>query len=358
MSFTANRWLGIRLEFFGSMVVFAAAFFAVVSRNQIDPGLAGLSISYALRLTSNLNWLVRMSTDVENNLVSVERCVQYTKLDTEKPFHIPENTPPADWPSKGAISIKNLQLRYRESLPLVLKGVTLDIKPQEKIGVVGRTGSGKSSLMLALFRIVEPVSGTIDIDGRNILTMGLHDLREKLSIIPQDATLFTGSIRSNLNPFQSDSDTLRVPYTEQQLWSAIDAVGLRSQVNKMEGKLDAKVSEFGENLSVGTRQLLCLARALLKRSRILVMDEATANVDFETDELIQKTIRREFVNVTVLTIAHRINTIMDYDRVIVLDDGNVIEFDSPRNLCQDTSSAFFNLAQQAGVLRKKEDLLI
>jgi len=187
----------------------------------------------------------------------------------------------------------------------------------------------------------------------------LHDLRDKLSIIPQDATLFTGTIRSNLCPFQAETNSSR-NYTDAQLWAAVDAVGLRSQIEKMDGKLESKVSEYGENLSVGTRQLLCLARALLKRSRILVMDEATANVDFETDELIQKTIRKEFVNVTVLTIAHRINTIMDYDRVIVLDKGTVVEFDSPRNLCQHPSSAFYSLAQQAGVLekkRKRDDLL-
>jgi len=242
--------------------------------------------------------------------------------------------------------MKNVRLRYRPGLPEVLKGVSLEIKPKEKIGVVGRTGAGKSSLMLALFRIVEPSDGQIEIDGQNILRMGLHDLREQLSIIPQDATLFTGTIRSNLDPFDK--------YPEDQLWGAIDAVGMRNQIEKMEKKLEAPVSEYGENLSGGTRQLLCLARALLKRSRILVMDEATANVDFETDELIQTTIRREFVDVTVITIAHRINTIMDYDRVIVLDQGQVVEFDSPQKLCQDSGSAFFSLAQQAGVLEKKK----
>jgi len=316
-------------------------FFAVVARDSIDPGLSGLSVSYALRLTGNLNWLVRMSTDVENNLISVERCVQFTQLETEADFKR-EFEPPKNWPEKGAIIFKDLKMRYREGLPLVLNGINANIKPREKIGICGRTGSGKSSLMLALFRIIEAAEGTIEIDGLDIKTLGLHDLRSQIAIIPQDPTLFTGSIRSNLDPF--------LKYTDDEIWRALEAVEVKNQILSMGDQLDARVTEYGENLSVGTRQLLCLARALLKRSNILVMDEATANVDFETDTLIQKAIRKEFKDVTVLTIAHRINTIMDSTRILVLSAGTVVEFDRPEVLLKNEASAFYGLAKQAGLI--------
>eukprot|EP01126_Amoeba_proteus_P060740 TRINITY_DN8075_c0_g1_i2.p1 TRINITY_DN8075_c0_g1~~TRINITY_DN8075_c0_g1_i2.p1 ORF type:complete len:628 (+),score=126.26 TRINITY_DN8075_c0_g1_i2:254-1885(+) len=345
MAFTANRWLGVHLEFLGSCIVFAASFFAVISRETIDPGVAGLSITYALRLTANLNWLVRMSTDVENNLIAVERCIQFTELQLEAPYDKPYQ-PSSGWPQKGAVSIQDLSLRYREGLPLVLKGVSADIKPREKIGVVGRTGAGKSSLMLALFRIVEPAGGTVVIDGEDITQLGLRDLRSKLAIIPQDATLFSGTIRSNLSPFGLHDD--------KQLWNALEQVGLKEQVTAMPDQLDSRVAEYGENISVGSRQLMCLARAILRKSKILVMDEATANVDFETDALIQQTIRKTFKDVTVLTIAHRINTIMDSDRVMVLDQGKISEFDTPDRLISNSSSAFFSLAKEAGVLTEEQ----
>jgi len=296
-------------------------------------------------LTSNLNWLVRMSTDVENNLISVERCIQFTQITTEADFKGP-NEPPMDWPDKGVIVFKDLQMRYRENLPLVLKGVNASIKPREKIGIVGRTGSGKSSLMLALFRIVEPAHGTIVIDGQDIKQLGLHDLRSKLAIIPQDPTLFTGTIRSNMDPFNS--------FTDEKIWRALEAVEMRDAIMCMDHQLDAPIVEYGENLSVGMRQLLCLARALLKRSKILVMDEATANVDYETDALIQKAIRREFQDVTVLTIAHRINTILDCNRVLVLDAGQVVEFNTPQELLNDEKSVFYSLAKEAGLVTGKK----
>jgi len=302
--------------------------------------LAGLSITYALQLTGQLNWLVRMSTEVETNLISVERCTQYIRLEVENP-PILEFRPPLTWPSQGAISIQNLCLRYRKGLPLVLNGINCHIKPKEKIGIVGRTGSGKSSLMLALVRIVEPEMGSIRIDDLDIQNIGLDDLRSKLALIPQDPTLFTGTIKSNLDPFCEHSD--------EEIWHALEATSIADQVKQMNSGLESPVSEFGENLSVGTRQLMCLARAILTDSKILVMDEATASVDFETDTLIQKTIRREFANVTVLTIAHRVNTILDSDRVMVLSDGQITEFDSPSMLLKNDQSAFFSLVKEAGV---------
>eukprot|EP01128_Nolandella_sp_AFSM9_P006332 TRINITY_DN3225_c5_g1_i1.p1 TRINITY_DN3225_c5_g1~~TRINITY_DN3225_c5_g1_i1.p1 ORF type:complete len:1698 (-),score=443.16 TRINITY_DN3225_c5_g1_i1:254-4717(-) len=340
----SNRWLAFRLEFVGAIVILAAAFFSVVQRSTIAAGLAGLSLTYALQLTGSLNWLVRMSTEVENNLVAVERLDEYGAIEVEAPPRM-QPPPPSSWPASGCITFDQVEMRYRPGLPLVLKKVSLDIKSCEKVGVVGRTGAGKSTLMLALFRIVEPSAGKVIIDGIDIGTMGLDDLRERLAIIPQDPTLFTGTIRSNLDPFEK--------YSDAELWRSLEAVSLQEQVKDMEGSLDSEVAEFGENLSVGTRQLMCLARALLRQSNILVMDEATASVDFETDSLIQETIKTAFKDVTVLTIAHRINTIMDSDRVIVMDKGEVIEFDSPANLLKKKTSLFYSLANQGGAIKDK-----
>lgn len=344
LSTTANRWLGLRLEFVGTCVVFGSALFAVVSRNTLAAGLVGLSLTYALQLTSNLNWMVRMSTDVENELVAVERCIQYTELEPEAAL-IVSPRPSASWPENGAITFDNLSLRYREGLPLVLRGITCKIRAREKIGVVGRTGAGKSSLMNALFRITEAAGGSIAIDGVPILNVGLEDLRSRLAIIPQDPTLFAGTVRSNLDPFNI--------YTDEEIWRALGNVYLREQVETMGKGLNSPVTEFGENLSVGSRQLMCLARALLRNPRILIMDEATASIDYKSDEKIQKTIREQFSNATVLTIAHRIATIADSDRVMVLDFGKLIEFDTPANLLQNPHSLFASLAKKSKEAKKE-----
>lgn len=336
----ANRWLTIRLETVGNLVVFAAAFFAVLEKENVPAGLVGLSITYALQLTFQLNMLVRMSAQTENNLVAVERCAEYAELPSEAPVETP-NDPGKNWPSQGQIEIRDLSFRYRPGLPLVLNRVTCTIKPREKIGVVGRTGAGKSSLMLALFRFNEPEDdgGTIRIDGVDISKIGLNKLRRSLAIIPQEPVLFAGTIRSNLDPF--------FEYSDEELFDSLRAVSLFDYVTKLEFKLEAPVSENGENHSVGTRQLLCLARALLRKAKIIVMDEATASIDFETDSLIQKTIRREFGYATVLTIAHRINTILDSTRVIVLDQGSIVEFDTPQNLQANEKSIFYSLVKEA-----------
>uniref|UniRef100_A0A6B2KWH8 Uncharacterized protein n=1 Tax=Arcella intermedia TaxID=1963864 RepID=A0A6B2KWH8_9EUKA len=338
---SCNRWLGIRLELVGTIVVFCAALFAVLQRSQVNSSLAALSLTYSLKLTGTLNAVIRFATETENGLVSVERCTQYSELKVEADA-ITDTRPPQNWPKDGAIVFDDVRLRYREGLPLVLKGVSLKIKPQEKIGVVGRTGAGKSSLMLSLFRIVELVSGRILIDGLDISKIGLTDLRSRLAIIPQEPTLFTGTIRSNLDPFEQ--------YQDEQIWNSLIAVGLEEQITQMKEGILTAVSENGENLSVGTRQLMCLARAVLRRSKILVMDEATASVDLNTDMMIQQTIRKEFKNVTVLTIAHRINTIIDCDKVLVLENGQVAEFAPPDVLLKDKNSIFYSLANEAGII--------
>eukprot|EP01119_Soliformovum_irregulare_P026270 TRINITY_DN9993_c3_g2_i1.p1 TRINITY_DN9993_c3_g2~~TRINITY_DN9993_c3_g2_i1.p1 ORF type:complete len:1457 (+),score=483.96 TRINITY_DN9993_c3_g2_i1:233-4372(+) len=345
----ANRWLGVRLEFIGTLVVTMAAGLAVIEKGNIEPGIAGLAITYALQLTGSLNWLVRMATEVETQMVSIERAMDYVELRTEAAEHIPSTEPKSDWPAEGAIAFEDVELRYREGLDLVLRGISMKIRPREKVGVVGRTGAGKSSLMLALFRMVELSGGKITIDGVDISTIGTYALRSKLSIIPQDPTLFTGTIRDNLDPFNERTDL--------QIWEALGSVNLKDTIEKLPLKLEAPVVQYGDNFSVGQKQLLCLCRALLRRSTILVMDEATAAVDFETDALIQKTIRQEFKDVTVLTIAHRINTIIDYDKVLVLDKGLVAEFDRPDVLLNDPTTIFSHMNRKHVATQEDVDIM-
>uniref|UniRef100_A0A8C1G117 Uncharacterized protein n=1 Tax=Cyprinus carpio carpio TaxID=630221 RepID=A0A8C1G117_CYPCA len=336
----SNRWLAMRLESLGNLVVFFAALFAVISRDSLKSGLVGLSISYALNVTQTLNWLVRMTSELETNIVAVERVREYAEIENEAPW-ITSNRPPDDWPTAGNIGLDNYKVRYRPELELILHGITCDIASTEKIGIVGRTGAGKSSLTNCLFRIIEASEGRILIDGIDISTLGLHDLRSRLTIIPQDPVLFSGTLRMNLDPFEKSSD--------EEIWSVLELAHLKDYVRGLPAGLQHEVSEGGENLSVGQRQLLCLARALLRKSRILILDEATAAVDLETDDLIQNTIRREFSHCTVLTIAHRLNTILDSSRVMVLDSGKIVEFDSPSVLLNNQQGHFYSMAKDAGI---------
>ncbi|KAJ5665324.1 Metal resistance protein YCF1 [Penicillium maclennaniae] len=344
-SISANRWLAVRLEFIGSIIILASAGLAITSvatGSVVSAGMVGLAMSYALQITQSLNWIVRQTVEVETNIVSVERVLEYANLPSEAPDVIFKRRPAIGWPSQGAVSFKNYSTRYREGLDLVLKDIDLDIKPHEKIGVVGRTGAGKSSLTLALFRIIEPTSGTISIDGVDVSSIGLFDLRGRLAIIPQDPAMFEGTLRDNLDPRHVHDDTA--------LWSVLDHAKLKEHVSSMEGQLDAPVQEGGSNLSQGQRQLVSLARALLTPSNILVLDEATAAVDVETDALLQRTLRSSiFQDRTIITIAHRINTIIDSDRIVVLDKGRVAEFDTPANLIK-RGGRFYELAKEAGLL--------
>uniref|UniRef100_A0A8B9GC88 Multidrug resistance-associated protein 1 n=1 Tax=Amazona collaria TaxID=241587 RepID=A0A8B9GC88_9PSIT len=310
-SIVANRWLAVRLEYVGNCIVLFAALFAVMARNKLSAGLVGLSVSYSLQITAYLNWLVLVR-------------------------HISST-----WPEEGKIEFRGYGLRYREDLDLVLKNINVTINGGEKIGIVGRTGAGKSSLTLGLFRINEAAEGEIIIDGVNIAKIGLHDLRFKITIIPQDPVLFSGSLRMNLDPFDQHSD--------EDIWRSLELAHLKNFVSSLPDKLNHDCAEGGENLSVGQRQLVCLARALLRKSKILVLDEATAAVDLETDKLIQSTIKSQFEECTVLTIAHRLNTIMDYTRVLVLDRGEVVECGSPEHLLQQ-KGIFYSMAKDSGLV--------
>uniref|UniRef100_A0A670ZSU4 ABC-type glutathione-S-conjugate transporter n=1 Tax=Pseudonaja textilis TaxID=8673 RepID=A0A670ZSU4_PSETE len=340
----SNRWLAVRLELVGNLTVFFAALLAVFVKNSLNSGIVGLSIS---SITQTLNWLVRMTSELETNIVAIERLNEYTEIKNEAPW-VTAQRPPSQWPKNGEITFIDYKVRYRPELELVLDGINCDIKGTEKIGVVGRTGAGKSSLTNCLFRILEAAGGKILIDGLDIATLGLHDLREKLTIIPQDPILFSGSLRMNLDPFDQ--------YSDEDIWHTLELAHLKSYVQALPEGLSSPVSEGGENLSVGQRQLVCLARALLRKSKILILDEATAAVDMETDHLIQETIRSEFANCTVITIAHRLHTIMDSHRVLVLQEGKIVEFDSPEELLQ-RQGIFAGMAREAGITRSQDTAL-
>lgn len=350
----ANRWLAFRIDVIGDLVAFFAGAFVVFSIGKIDAGAAGLSLSYALGFTENVLWLVRLYAVNEQNMNSVERIKEYLDVEQEAEAVIEKTRPAANWPSEGSVEFINYSTRYRSDLDPVLSNVSFKINPLEKVGIVGRTGAGKSSLALALFRGLEAEEGKILIDGVDIGLIGLQDLRESITIVPQDPTLFTGTIRTNLDPFEL--------FTDEDIFTAlrrVQLIGVPASTTTPSTpiatsppsitapetptgtsipttnknvflNLSSPISESGNNLSQGQRQLLCLARALLKNPKVLMMDEATASIDYNTDSKIQETIRE--LTSTIITIAHRLQTIVDYDKVLVLDKGHVVEFGHPHEL--------------------------
>ncbi|XP_033471879.1 ATP-binding cassette sub-family C member 4 [Epinephelus lanceolatus] len=335
---TTSRWFAVRLDGICSIFVTVTTFGCLLLRDQLDAGSVGLALSYSVTLMGMFQWGVRQSAEVENMMTSVERVVEYTELESEAPWET-QKRPPPDWPSKGLVTFDRVSFSYSSDGPLVLQNLKAMFQPKEKVGIVGRTGAGKSSLVSALFRLAEP-QGKIYIDGVVTSEIGLHDLRQRMSIIPQDPVLFTGAMRKNLDPFNQ--------HTDEDLWKALEEVQLKSVVEELPGKLETVLAESGSNFSVGQRQLVCLARAILRKNRILVIDEATANVDPRTDELIQKTIREKFSECTVLTIAHRLNTIIDSDRILVLDAGKIDAYAEPYTLLQDPGGIFYKMVQQTG----------
>lgn len=426
----ANRWLAFRVDCVGALVSFFAGVFVVRSVGHIDAGAAGLALTYAVTFTENVLWFVRLYSANEQNMNSVERVKEYLDVDQEAPPVIPENRPAANWPTKGSVEFINYSTRYRPDFDLVLKNVTFKILPGEKVGVVGRTGAGKSSMALALFRALEAEDGKILVDDVDVGLIGLQDLRENIVMVPQDPTLFTGTIRSNLDPFSlftdeeiftalrevhlisstsaatSESATPQGASTPQAIeipnpttgavvadvngsysasttnpgsiltnreWAQGESVddtvlimpngaannttetvdtGLQSDNKNPFRHLNSPVAESGTNLSQGQRQLLCLARALLKQPKVLLMDEATASIDYATDAKIQETIRE--IKNTTITIAHRLQTIIDYDKVLVLDKGEVIEFGDPFDLIRREEGSFRSMCQTSGELENLE----
>ncbi|OBZ88726.1 ATP-dependent bile acid permease [Choanephora cucurbitarum] len=365
----SNRWLYARIEFSGAFVTFFTGVFLLINIDKIDAGMAGISLFYAGTFLENIYWFIRQYTSVEMDLNSVERVQEYLEIDQEPPARIEGHRPPAAWPTNAAIEVKNLVVRYAPELDPVLHDVSFSSKPHEKIGIVGRTGSGKSTMALSFFRLLEADSGSISIDGIDISKIGLEDLRSQITIIPQDAVLFSGTIRSNIDPFDE--------HTDEEVWESLERAHISKSSDRLKQirsgtstpsgasrtltidgeeqysaitSLSQKVSDGGNNFSQGQRQLLCLARALLKNSKLIVMDEATASVDFDTDAKIQRTIREEFTNSTLLCIAHRLRTVIDYDRILVLDQGKVVEYDTPYNLITGSTgtSAFKSMCERSG----------
>lgn len=331
----ANRWLEVRMEYIGACVVLIAAVTSISSslHRELSAGLVGLGLTYALMVSNYLNWMVRNLADMEIQLGAVRRVHGLLRTEAESyegllaPSLIPEN-----WPDRGEIRIQNLSVRYDRALRPVLRHVDALICPGQKIGICGRTGSGKSSFSLAFFRMVDMFEGHIIIDGIDIAKLPLHTLRSRLSIILQDPVLFSGTIRFNLDPEKKCPDST--------LWEALEIAQLKLVVKALPGGLDAIITEGGENFSQGQRQLFCLARAFVRKTSIFIMDEATASIDMATENILQKVVMTAFADRTVVTIAHRVHTILSADLVIVLKRGAILEFDKPEKLLSQKDSVF------------------
>ena len=350
LTFSNQRWLSLRLDAIGNLLVFVTGVLVVTSRFDVSPSISGLVLSYILSIVQIMQYSVRQLSEVENAMNATERIHYYgTALEEEAPLHL---APVREkWPEHGRIDFNDIQMRYRTNLPLVLQGFDMHVAGGERIGIVGRTGAGKSSIMSTLFRLVELSDGNITIDGVDIAKVGLEDLRSRLAIIPQDPTLFKGTIRSNLDPFNQHNDT--------ELWSALRQADLVGQDVKMEDgaansriHLDGLVEEEGLNYSLGQRQLMALARALVRNCQIIVCDEATSSVDMETDQKIQRTIATAFKGRTLLCIAHRLKTIIGYDRICVMDAGRIAELDEPLRLWE-AGGIFRSMCERSGI--RKED---
>jgi ABC-type multidrug transport system fused ATPase/permease subunit len=374
LRWTINRWLGIRIELIGAVIVLASSLFAVLGRFTLDPALVGLSISFSLQITIGFLMIVRLVVDAESNLTSCERIIHYgTEIPIEPPV-VPDPSlvqefytesgkqpkdaellkhailPPSDWPQFGSIEFENVTVSYRPGIDRpVLNKVNLSVKEGEKIGIIGRTGAGKSTMLLTLFRFLECSEGCIKIDDFDIARVPLPDLRKHITIIPQTPVLFSGTIRSNIDVFDE--------FDDHQIWSALERVHIKDKIEKLSLQLLEPVSEGGSNFSIGEQALISLSRSLLYRNKIIVFDEATAHVDHHSDQLIQETIRKEFADCTTLTIAHRLDTIVDSDRVIVLDRGEVVEQGAPKVLLENTSGYFYSLVAENGddYLRRLKD---
>ena len=366
-----NRWMAFRLNAVGALFSILVAT-VIVSTRGIDASLAGFTLSFALQYSSAIMWTIRQYTSVELAMNAMERIVEYSRIPIED-----QDGPlvPAAWPTEGRLEIDNLVAGYASDLPPVLKGLSFSVSKNQRVGVVGRTGAGKSSLTLALFRFLEAREGSILIDGIDISKVRLNDLRSRLAIIPQDPVLFSGTVRSNLDAFDERSDA--------ELYDALERVHLirgtgnvsRGEPASVDGSdppssltiadtntnifssLSSRISEGGLNLSQGQRQLLCLARAIVSRPKIMVLDEATSAVDMATDVLIQRSIREEFEDSTLIVIAHRLSTIADFDSILVMSDGKAVEYDTPKNLLAQRG-VFWEMVEQSGERDRLEEIIL
>ena len=352
-----NRWIGIRLSVLGSLFALIVGI-VVVSLPNTSASLAGFALSFAMSYSINVIWTIRRYASVELDMNATERIVEYTKIETERQDGL---VPPAHWPSEGRIEVTDLVVSYAPDLSPVLKGISFTVEPRQRLGVVGRTGAGKSSLTLSLFQFIHASQGTILIDGLDASKINLHDLRSRMAIIPQDPVLFSGTVRSNLDAFNEHTDAVlrealeRVHLVPSGSVSAQSASEATSGATTPQAKninpftsLNSPISEGGLNLSQGQRQLLCLARAIVSRPKILVLDEATSAVDIHTESLIRKSMDEEFTGCTTIVIAHRLATVVNYDRILVLGEGKVVEFGKPWDLLQKEAGAFRSMVKETG----------
>ena len=365
LTFSNQRWLNTRLDSVSNLLVVTTGVLMVTLRFTINPSISGLVFSYMLSIVQMVQLLVRQMAEVENSMNSTERLHHYGHGLEQEPENKDTMVMESTWPSKGEVKFSDVKLRYRPELPLVLKGVDMTIAGGERIAIIGRTGAGKSSLAAALFRLTEVASGQIEIDGVDIAKASLRDLRSRLSIIPQDPAIFQGTVRSNLDPFGA--------YEDRELWNALRHAHLVDEnggsrkashafvqdppaSKQMSGlQLDSPINEDGSNLSQGQRQLLALARALVRDSQIIICDEATSSVDSSTDTAVQETIRTKFRGKTLLFIAHRLKSVVNYDRVCVMDKGMVAELDTPRALWTDRQSIFRGMCDESGIVERDFD---
>ncbi|KAK9727436.1 Multidrug resistance-associated protein 5, partial [Basidiobolus ranarum] len=339
-----KAWLSLYIDFIASLFIYIVSLLILLvhrDRGAIEESKVGLVLTNALQLLVFGQWTVQALRDAHGAMSNVKQLVEFTEdIPSEAALMYNDVKPPENWPTDGEIEYQNVVLRYNRYGVAVLKNVSFKIHAKEKVGIVGRTGSGKSTLLVSLLRIVEAAEGKILVDGLDISSIGLHDLRNQIDVIPQEPVLFIGTIRSNLDPFDRCS--------ENEIWTALEAVHMSEKIKSMPLKLDEVVVENGRNFSLGQRQLLCIARAIVTKCKILLLDEATSAIDMQTDQLVRETIKRNFVNYTVLTIAHRLNTIIESDRILVLDEGKVVEFDTPINLLNNPDGFFYSLVKQNG----------
>lgn len=366
-TWTFNRWMGLRMSIVGGLFATIVAVMIILLPG-IDAALAGFALSFALDYGQVVIWTIRHYTNLELDMNAAERIIEYSNLATES---LDGADPPAHWPSEGRLEFHDLVVGYAPDLPAVLKGLTFSVERNERVGVVGRTGAGKSSLTLALFRFLEAREGSVHIDGLDISKIKLQALRSRLAIIPQDPVLFSGTVRSNLDAFDEHTDSeLREALERVHLVtpSALATPGEPADGPPTPGSFDqntnpfnslaSPITEGGLNLSQGQRQLLCLARAIVSRPKIMVLDEATSAVDMATDTLIQRSIREEFCDSTLMVIAHRLSTIADFDKILVLHDGKVAEYGTPKSLMEIEGGIFRGMVAESGEREKLEALIL
>jgi ATP-binding cassette subfamily C (CFTR/MRP) protein 1 len=330
-----NQWFDLMLDLLSLTFIIFLIIYTTYYKEYYTAEVIGIMLTYWMNLQRSLIHGLHVMSFFENSMVGIERCLQYTNITSEEDKKKKIDETLINWPLEGKIEFINFSARYRPDTDIVLKKINFEILPKQKIGIAGRTGSGKSTITLCLFRILEALEGKILIDDVDISTIGLDKLRSNLTIIPQDPALMEGTLRYNIDPLNN--------YQDNEILNVMEKIGFDYIVNNNDKGLNQKIEEGGENLSVGEKQLICITRAILRKSKIIVMDEATANIDYKTEEIIQKAISEILEDSTIITIAHRIKTIINYDKILILDNGSVVNFDSPNNLLKNKEGIFYEL---------------